>query len=102
MPLSFAQAYAMVCPNGEPVVPLSKEYEDIMELMRQSGHKNFRETLVQDSAPRKPATVEEAMPFIETRQILEKPLKISKQRWMAVEANRQKFLTELNKNKTTA
>jgi hypothetical protein len=102
MPLSFAQAYALVCPNGEPVVPLSKQYEDIMELMRQSGHTHFRDTLVQDSAPRKPATVEEAKPFIETRQTLEKPVYISRREWMAVDANRQAFLEALNKNKTSS
>jgi len=102
MPLTFAQAYAIVCPDGGEVIPHSQKFNDIMELMRQSGYKNFRDTLVEDSAPRKPRTVKEARPFIETEQRLEKPLKISKREWMAVEGNRQLFLEALNKNKTTA
>jgi hypothetical protein len=102
MPLTFAQAYAIVCPDGGEVLPYSQKFNDILELMRQSGYKNFRDTLVEDSAPKKPRTVKEARPFIETEQRLERPLKISKQEWMAVEANRQRFLKALNKNKTTA
>lgn len=101
MPLTFAQAYAIVCPDGGEVIPHCQKFNDIMELMRQSGYKNFRETLVEDSAPKKPRSVQEAMPFIQTAQRLEKPLKISRNRWMAVEANRLAFLEALNKNKTS-
>jgi len=102
MPLTFAQAYAIVCPDGGEVIPYSQKFNDIMELMRQSGYKNFRDTLVEDSAPRKPRNVQEAMPFIETRQCLENPLYVSRREWMAVEANRKCFLNALNKNKTSS
>jgi len=100
MPLTFAEAYAKVCPEGGVVAPKSKEYNDIVELMRQSGHTKYTETLVQDSAPRIPRTVQETRRFIETPQVMCKPLKISKREWLSVEANRQCFLNALNKNKT--
>jgi hypothetical protein len=102
MPLTFAQAYAIVCPDGGEVIPHSQKFNDILELMRQSGYKNFRDTLVEDSAPRKPRTVQEAMPFIETRQTLEKPLHVSRRQWMSVQANKQAFINALNKNKTSS
>jgi len=102
MPLTFAQAYAIVCPDGGEVIPHSQKFNDIMELMKQSGYKNFRDTLVEDSAPRKPRTVEEARPFIETRQTLEKPLHVSRRQWMSVQANKQAFINALNKNKTSS
>jgi hypothetical protein len=100
MPLTFAEAYAKVCPEGGPVAPKSKQYNDIIELMRQSGYTKFNETLCQDSAPRIPRTVQEAMRFIETPQVNHTPLKISKREWMSVEANRKCFLNAINKNKT--
>lgn len=100
MPLNFGEAYKIVCPNGGAVAPNSKEYKDIMELMRQSGHTTFRDTVVEDTTPRIPRSVEEAKPYMETPQLLEKPLLISRHEWMSVDANRQCFLNALNKNKT--
>jgi N-acetylmuramoyl-L-alanine amidase CwlA len=102
MHLTFAQAYAIVCPDGGAVVPHSKQYSDIMELMRQSGYKHYTETVVQDSAPKIPKTVVEASRFMETPQVMEKPLYISRRQWMSVDANKQAFLKALNKNKTTS
>jgi len=102
MHLTFAQAYAIVCPDGGVVAPDSKEYRDIMELMRQSGHQHFSETIVQDSAPRKPRSVQEAKRFIETPQTMEPSGYISKRQWMSVDANRQAFIKALNKNKTSS
>jgi hypothetical protein len=100
MPLTFAEAYAKVCPEGGAVVPNSKEYNDIMELMRQSGHTTYKDRLVQDTTPRIPQTVEAARRYIETPEVMPQPLKISKRQWLSVEANRQSFLNALNKNKT--
>jgi len=102
MPLNFGEAYKIVCPEGGAVAPNSKEYNDIIELMRQSGHTSYKDKLVQDTAPRIPQTVQEALPYIVTQEVMEMPLKVSKQRWLAVEANRQSFLNALNKNKTTS
>jgi hypothetical protein len=102
MHLTFAQAYAIVCPDGGPVVPDSKEYRDIMELMRQSGHRHFSETIVQDSAPKAPRSVQEAKRFIETPRTMEPSGKISRREWMSVDANRQRFLEALNKNKSSS
>jgi hypothetical protein len=100
MPLTFAEAYAKVCPEGGAVCPESKEYNDIVELMRQSGHTTYKDTLVEDTTPRIPRTVQEAKRYIETPQSLPVPLKISKRQWLSVEANRQSFINALNKNKT--
>jgi hypothetical protein len=71
-----------------------------MELMRQSGHTTYKDKLVEDTTPRIPQTVQEAVRYIETPQVMEKPLVISKREWLAIEANRQSFLNALNKNKT--
>ena len=97
MPLTFAEAYAKVCPEGGVVVPNSKEYNDIMALIKQSGHKNYKETIVADSAPRKPKSVEETYLFIPTKEVMEKPTYTSRNAWMSVDANRQEFLNALNK-----
>ena len=101
MHLTFAQAYAIVCPDGGAVAPDSKKYADIMELIRQSGHRHFSETIVQDSAPRKPRTVQEAQRFIETPERMKPTGKVSRREWMSVDANRDAFIKALNKNNTT-
>ena len=99
MHLTFAQAYALVCPEGGPVTPHSKKYSDIMELMRQSGHVPLHEKMVQESVPKRPMTVQEAMPYIE-RQLATLPTsKVSKRQWLSVEVNKTAFLDHLNKNK---
>lgn len=100
MHLTFAQAYKIVCPDGGVVTPESKKYADIMELMRQSGHQHYTETLAVDSAPKVPRTAQEAQRFIMTPQAMEPTPHISKRQWMSVDANRQAFIKVLNKNKT--
>jgi hypothetical protein len=102
MPLTFAQAYAIVCPDGGTIVPDSKEHRDIMELMRQSGHQHFSEKIATDSAPRKPRTIQEAKRFIETPERMKPTGKVSKREWMSVDANRQAFIKALNKNKSSS
>jgi len=100
MHLTFAEAYKIVCPNGGAVAPDSKEYRDITELMRQSGHTHFVDTLVVDSAPRQARTVQEYKRYIETPQTTLPTKHISKREWMSVDANKRAFLNALNKNKT--
>lgn len=100
MPLTFGEAYAKVCPDGRPVAPGSKDAHDIAELMRQSGYKHYTETIVQDSLPRLPKSVEEVQSFIPTRMAPEAPLYVSRRQWMSVEANKQAFIKALNKNNT--
>lgn len=98
MHLTFAEAYAKVCPDGGPVVPNSKEYNDIMELMRQSGHVPLHDRLVKDLVPKVPTSVQEAMPYIERKLATLPTGKISKRQWLSVEVNKQEFLKHLNKN----
>jgi hypothetical protein len=95
--LTFAQAYEIVCPDGGPVAPNSKEYIDIMELMRQSGYVPFQDKLIIENVPRVPKTILEAKPFHEQRHIDPAPLKVSKKQWMSVTANKELFLKALNK-----
>jgi hypothetical protein len=95
--LTFAQAYAIVCPDGGEVTPYSKEFQDIQELMRQSGHVLFQDRLVTESVPRVPQTVQEAMPYIARQTIDPAPQKISKREWLSITKNREAFLNHLNK-----
>lgn len=109
MPLTFAQAYAIVCPDARPVAPGSKDAYDIAELMRQSGYKHYTETIVQESAPRVPRNEMEARSFIETPRTFtsftndtgKKPF-ISRKQWMSVEVNKIAFIKALNKNKPSS
>jgi hypothetical protein len=95
--LTFAQAYAIVCPDGGEVTPYSKEFNDIQELMRQSGHVLFQDRLVTENVPRVPQTVQEAMPYIAVQTIDPAPKKISKRQWLSIAANKEVFLNHLNK-----
>tara|TARA_R110000868_G_scaffold334803_1_gene595487 strand:+ start:857 stop:1177 length:321 start_codon:yes stop_codon:yes gene_type:complete len=99
MHLTFAQAYALVCPEGGPVVPHSKEYTDIMELMRQSGHVPVEERLVIERVPKVPTSVQQALPYIE-RAVATLPTdKVSKRQWLSIDVNRETFLKHLNMKK---
>ena len=99
MVLTFAQAYAQVCPDGGAVDPKSKHFADIMELMRQSGYAPLEDRLVTESVPKRPTTIQEAMPYIE-RQVATLPsTKVSKKQWLSVDVNKEAFLKHLNKNK---
>ena len=97
MPMTFGEAYAIVCPDGGEVTPNSKEYRDIMELMKQSGYVSLNDRMVKESVPKIPTTVQEAMPFMERRLATEPSGKISKRRWLSVEANKEAFIKHLNK-----
>jgi len=97
MPLTFAEAYAIVCPDGGETPPHSKEFSDILELMRQSGHVDFQDRLVKENVPKVPTNVLEAQPYIERGVVPTAPLKMSKREWLSVEANRELFLKHLNK-----
>ena len=93
--MTFGEAYAKVCPNGGEVRPNSKEYKQILEVMRQSGHVPLNDRLV--SEPKRPTTVKEAMPYIE-RAIATKPSgKVSKRQWLLIDVHREAFIKHLNK-----
>lgn len=99
MPLSFNDAYKIVCPEGGEVKPDSKQYVDIMELMRQSGHVNYKDALGL-SGPKIPRTVDD------TKRYMERPvvavegakIKLSKAEWFSVDVNRDLFVKHHNKN----
>jgi hypothetical protein len=97
MPLTFGEAYAKVCPTGGEVRPNSKEYKQIMELMKQSGHVPLHDRMVRDSVPKRPTTVQEAMPYLERIPATEPSGKISKRRWLSIDVHREAFIKHLNK-----
>ena len=79
--LTFAEAYAIVCPNGGEVIPDSQEFKHIMELMGQ-------ETVV--------------LPEVRPTEATAKPrprsnIKISKREWLANTGNHDLFIKHLNK-----
>jgi hypothetical protein len=97
MPLTFDEAYAIVCPDGRTVNPGCQDFKDIQELMRQSGHVHFQDRLVIELVPRPAKNV------LEVRRFLEQPTrepskKLSKRQWLSVAANRDCFMKCLNKN----
>lgn len=94
MPLTFAEAYKIVKPNGGIVKPNTKEFSDIMELMRQSGYVSVQQNLVEENVPRVPQTIQEAKRYIE-RPVSTKLLYVSKKEWLSVDANREAFLKHL-------
>jgi hypothetical protein len=96
MPLTFAEAYKQVCPNGGAVVPGSKEYNDIIALMNDSGYTSFMGKLEPDPEPKESAPL-----CTEQKAVcMNKPLqKISKMQWMSIGANRELFVNCLNKKK---
>ena len=98
MPLTFAQAYAIVCPDGGAVAPHSKEFSDIQELMRQSGHVNFQDRLLVENVPKPVTTIAQATRFVE-RPLKTETLYISKREWLSVAANKELFLNALNKSR---
>jgi hypothetical protein len=98
MHLTFGEAYKIVCPDGRTVAPHSKDYSDIMELMRQSGHKPFQDKLITESVPKVPTNVLEAKQYIERVVTDGTPTHISKKQWLSVEVNKQAFLKHLALN----
>ena len=98
MPLTFAEAYAKVCPAGDPVAPNSKEYADIMELMRQSGYVPLHDRLVKDMVPKVVTSIDQIRPYTQRGEATLPTGKVSKRQWLSVDANKQDFLKHLSKN----
>jgi ribosomal protein S8 len=97
MPMTFAEAYHVICPYGGEVLPNSRLYYDILEVMRQSGYVPLNDRLVKDKEEKKPTTVQQAMPFIERKVATEPSGKISKRQWLSIDAHREAFNKHLNK-----
>jgi hypothetical protein len=95
MPMTFGEAYKIVCPDGCPVVPHSREHRDIVELMRQSGHLHYTERLVHESVPIIPTRVEHVRQFTARDTITPAPLKVSKSEWLSIHTNREAFKKHL-------
>jgi len=94
MPLTFAEAYAIVKPNGGEVRPGSKDFKDIMETMRQSGYVSVQQNLVTENVPRQPKTIDESRVYT-ARPVNTNQLYVSKRQWMSVAANRAAFMEHL-------
>jgi hypothetical protein len=88
MPISFLEALARVSPD-KPVTPGSKEHDDILTLMRQSGHVFAAENVPEVLPP--PKHIYELSPYRErpTATVVSKP--VSKREWLSVEANRKEY-----------
>jgi len=95
--MTFAEAHLIVCPDGDPVNARSKEFQDILELMRQSGHINFQERLVQENVPVVPKTVDQVRQFTAKATVVPTSVKISKKDWLSVDVNREAFIKHINK-----
>ena len=97
MPLNFGEAYKIVCPEGGPVEPHSKEHCDIMELMRQSGYLYFQDRLVKENVPVQATRVDQVRQFTAREAIAPTSVKVSKNKWLSVKANKDAFMAHLNK-----
>ena len=97
MPLTFGEAYAIVCPDGGPIEPHSKEYNDIMELMRQSGYLHFQDRLVKENVPVQATRVDQVRQFTERDAFAPTSVKVSKKQWLSVKAHKDAFLAHLHK-----
>ena len=98
MPLTFAEAYAKVCCDGRTVAPHSKDYSDIMELMRQSGYKHYQDNLIKESVPKVPTNVLETKQYIERVVKHEAPTHVSKKQWLSIATNKEAFVKHLTLN----
>jgi hypothetical protein len=101
MPITFLEAKARVSPD-QPVLPGSKEHEDCLKLMRQSGHM-FPEDLYADSyvppPPRKANTMEDLKLFRERLGLRRPESKgVSKKEWLSVDANRTAYEAHIAAN----
>jgi hypothetical protein len=94
MPLTFDEAYKIVKPKGGVVLPDSKDFRDIMELMRQSGYVSVQQNMVTENVPRPPKSIDDARVYTE-RPVNTNQLYISKRQWMSVAANRAAFMEHL-------
>ena len=96
MPISFLEAKARVSPDA-PVTPGSKEFDDIMELMRQSGH-----IFAEDNTPAQPLPPPKVWSdlslFRERPEPTPKPKGVSKREWLLVDVNRKAYEDHIKKN----
>jgi hypothetical protein len=96
MPLSFAEAKAIVSPDT-PVVPGSQAHKDIVAMMKQSGRVFADENTI---TPRPPlGRVKEAIemkPFRERKMDTPTPMAVSKREWLSIEANRKAYQDHLD------
>jgi len=65
--------------------------------MRQSGHINFQERLVQENVPVVPKTVDQVRQFTAKATVVPTSVKISKKDWLSVDVNREAFIKHINK-----
>jgi hypothetical protein len=91
MPLTFREAYDIVCPDGRKITPQCPQYKDILEMMKQSGYVPFQDKIAVEMIPKKPKTVIEAKRYMERPNKLVFPTKVSRRQWMSIESNRQKY-----------
>jgi hypothetical protein len=96
MPISFDEAKARVSPDA-PVAPGSKEFNDILELMRQSGH-----IFPEDNTPAPPLPPpkkrEDLMLFRERPEPTPKRRGISKSEWLSVDVNKAEYEGHIQRN----
>ena len=96
MPISFQEAKNRVSPDA-PVAPGSKEFNDILELMRQSGH-----IFPEDNTPAAPLPPpkkrEDLMLFRERPEPTPKPKGFSKRDWLSVDVNRKSYEEHIKRN----
>ena len=96
MPLSFAEAKAIVSPD-KPVVPGSQAHKDIVAMMKQSGRVFADENTITPRPPR--GRVKEAIemkPFRERKMDTPTPMAVSKKEWLSIEANRKAYQDHLD------
>lgn len=103
MPITFLEAKARVSPD-QPVLPGSKEHEDCLKLMRQSGH-IFPEDIYADTyvppPPRKAMIMEDLKLFRERKDLAKPELKgVSKKQWLSVDANRIAYEEHIAANRS--
>jgi len=98
MPITFAQAKAQICPDRN-VVPGSKDHQDILELMRQSG------MLYPEDMRPKAVEYARTIPQFNKRfgelTALEKPQArkgISKNEWLSIDVHRKAYDEHIRAN----
>jgi hypothetical protein len=97
MPLSFFQAKAIVSPEA-PVIPGSHEHKQIIELMKHSGAHFHENTINTKPTPLgRVKHLHELAPFRERTMDNTAPKAVSKNDWLAIDANREAFKAHLDR-----
>jgi hypothetical protein len=89
MPLSFAQAKAIVSP-GKPIIPGSQEHRDVLEMMRQSG-RIFPDDFVPPAPPPTYHNPAELLPWRQRKMNEPTPKAVSKKDWLSIAANKDRY-----------